>query len=495
MPPLRPSKHPKHCLVGQEALAALVVGVRHQAQAVTVSYGPNGGLVWLDRQSGMVPIKDGDAIAREWLPHDKWQALGAKALTKTLINLAKDKGDGTKACALMASAMLTKAWRFIVAGHDPATLALQGDKTLLEAIEALYAQSRPLKDQQDLCDALLVAVGNQQIAEVVAEATMSVGTDGFISVRDGQRTEGLTLEFRDGLVFESGFLAHGIQPPNKELWTLDGPMVAIVPGRLHSFSQVQSIMEEASAFAPRPLLLIVEGIEKEAMATIVLNQRQDVLCCVPFNVPGTPLTKLDKMRDLAVLSGATIFDASAGMSLDSFDPTWFGYLRTVEQTVTQTTLVAYDDRRDAIQSEAASLRQQAAVTISGHDRDRWNARAAALNGGLCLIHVGGSSAPERAVLRGLTEKALRVADAVLRHGLVAGGGKALASVGNSLASDSLGTTILKAGLVAPFERLKPDPDSTNEDATDVVVTGLRAAWSLCAVLLRTGALIVPAKEI
>lgn len=508
-----------------DALSGVTRGALGLARAVSVTHGPRSGVVVLDRAQGLLVTKDGATVAREWSPEDPLELLGARALADACKSVSRESGDGTTSTAIIGAALLRGLHKMALAGYDPANLAAEVGEATLLAIAAVREASEPVLDRAVLKTILLSATnGDEDVSEALAEACDAVGTKGAMVVRDGIRSDGIELEFKEGLHLDTGHARLGVEPPDPE-GILDGPLVALVRGRLSTLERITPILEEASQFQPRPLILVAEDIYGDALTTIALNLRKGVLTCVPLIAPGPGFSKREMLKDIAALSGATIVDPSLGMPLDSFDPAWFGSLRTALVGRDCTTLVAYEDKSILVQARVAELQVTLEGTESTFERDLLSKRVAALVGGLCIIHVGGVTEVSRKERRGRIEDAIRVSGAALAGGFVPGAGQAFLAAaracpktrGGSLLADALREIVRslarssrqEAAVALDASDGGPNPlgwdvfrgtardahlDPPIRDATLVVLSSIRAASSFAMTMARIGAAIIPSRR-
>lgn len=450
---------PKQVILGTPARQSLLAGALKMADTVAVTYGPHGRTVMLDRMAGLLTTKDGVTVAREVGLEDPVQEAGCKILRQACIKVNDDAGDGTTTTAVLAAAIMRQGHKMILAGHDPNQIVQGIRKVADKAANVLWDSALPVKDENLLRQVALVSCnGDEEVADALTEACMAVGKDGTVVIEPSERRD-ITLTFKEGIEYPSGpaspsFLGTGTER------TLDAPLVAVIIGVLSSAQDVIPLLEEASQFRPHEVILIADGVEAEALATISMNDRQGVVKCVPFTGAGLGLHRRGAMEDIATLAGATLVDKSLGMDHRQFSSDWFGGFKSASVNLSKAVFTAHDEAHDGVQARIAKLKDEMATSPHEYDRDKLRERIAKLQGGMCIVKVGGTTEPEIKERKARIEDALGAVQSALRHGVVTGGGSAYlwASTYDSLCDNlegdqKVGGQILLRALQSPLHRI------------------------------------------
>jgi chaperonin GroEL len=412
----------KRVQMGIETRKALLAGALTAAKTIGVTFGPAGRTVMLDRPAGLLSTRDGVTVARELTFEDPEGCLGAKILTDACVTVNDQVGDGTTTTAILAAELLAEGHKLIVAGYAPMQVAAGMQGAAACAVAYLTSIAEPVTSQEQLeTVALLASNGDAEIAKLLAEASMAVGKDGSVIIEDGHGTVS-TLELKEGMEIDRGAVtsAFFLGPTLERKMT--GPLVAVINRVLRTMDDVKEILEVASQWQPRELLVVAQGIEGDALAAMTLNNAQGVVKSCGVLTPGFGPTKTDWLRDVAALAGATFVDPEAGHDVARWDAEWFGALREAIILPNKSTLIAYEDNTADLSSYMAGLRARMGSTGSEYDRDKLKERLAKLSGGLAIIRVGGVTEPAMKERRARVEDALGSLRAALRGGLVPGAG-------------------------------------------------------------------------
>jgi chaperonin GroEL len=422
--------NPKNTLHGIKAREAFLRGALTLSKAVAVTYGAHGRTVMLDRASGLLATRDGVTVAREVDLSDPVENLGAQILKEACTTVNDEVGDGTTTTAILAGELLREGHKLVAAGMDPSQV-ISGMRDAADDVERMLQDiAVPVAGQEGIeTVARLASNGDDEVAKCMAEACMAVGKDGTVLIEDGHGLE-TTLELKEGMEIERGAATAAFFTEKLER-TMEGPLVAVINKHLRTVEDVTDLLEVASQFKPRELLLIVDGIEGPALATMSINNSQGVVASCAVQSPGFGPHKADVLRDIAALAGATFVDPAAGHDIGKFEAEWFGAFRQAIIRTKTSTFTAYDDNHADLEAYIARIRSQTESGKSDYDRDRVKERLAKLSGGLAVIRVGGVTEAAMKERRGRVEDALGAVRAALRGGLVPGAGTALviASVG------------------------------------------------------------------
>lgn len=416
---LRPQ--PKLILKGQEARQRLLHGAQVLAKAVSLTYGPCGRTVMLDRAAGLLATKDGVTVAREINLSDPVADLGCEILKVACVKVNDDAGDGTTSTAIIAAAVLEEGFKVIAANLDPMQVSRGVMAASRAAVSVIEDMAEPVESQELLERVAMIASnGDEVVSAKMAEACMAVGRDGTLTIEDG-KSVGIELVFKEGMEIERG-AASGVFLRNELERTLEAPLVAVIGATLKTVEDVQDIMEVASQWPKNHLLVFAEGIEGDALVTMTMNDSRDVMKCIAVPSPGFHTKKKDYLRDIAALAGADYIDPDMGSDFRSWDAEWFGSLRSATIRAKSSTLVAFDEASEVIQERIAVVRAEMAGMSSEYDIDRCNERIAKLSGGLCIMQVGGVTESEMRERRARIEDALGAVRAALEEGVIPGAG-------------------------------------------------------------------------
>lgn len=457
---------------GRPALRALYRGVSDLAKLVSVTYGPNGGKVIVDKLGNPLVTTDGAALARE-MQFGDLRRIGVSLARSASSKTDDTSGDGTTTTLILVGAILEAALaHYSPVSWDPVGI-VRGIREGLPLVEAQILQLVRDPTPEILHRvALMAAHGDDLVASSIVGAIERVGENGTILLKAGEGV-GIETEVRDGLVLDQGWCAHGMAPQDgKGERELEGPLVATVAHPLSTFQHVQSLMEEASQWPGRGLVLFCHRLYGDALTTILLNHNKGVLPCVAISYSGPPQGLDDWLEDIAAVTNASVVSPASGMDLTKFDASWLGYARKATVSKSKTEIFSYMDDviSQRIDARVLALMAQAETTSFEYDRDRSHERASALDGGLCTLKIGGYTAQEAQDRRSRAEDTLHAVQACLSSGVVPGAGRAFqyASYIPELQTQ-LGGTVLAQALKKPLSAL-----ATREGVAPNVVLSVRS---------------------
>jgi len=376
----------------------------------------------MDRMAGLLTTKDGVTVARELEDEDRLQNMGTQILKTACIKVNDQVGDGTTTTAVMAAEMLRLGHKQIAAGRDPMQVARGMTKARDVVVELLEEEALPITSLEDLERvAMLSSNGDEPVAKAMAKACMAVGKDGTISIRDGVSV-GVELELKEGMELDKGAVSSSFLDPETREREFDGPLVAVINRQLSAIIDVQDMLEVASQWRPRELLVFSLGVDGEALSTMLMNDSQGTVKSCAVVCPGFGHHKADYLMDLAALTGADFVDREAGYDHREWNPEWFGALRSAKVTSSSTQVEAYDEASETIEEQATRLRGQMDSVASEYDRDLLKERLAKLTGGLAIMKVGDFTESALKERRARVEDALGSVQASLRGGVLPGGG-------------------------------------------------------------------------
>lgn len=445
---------------GQKARQVILEGVLELARAVAVTYGPRGRNVMMDRPAGHIVTKDGVSVAYEVQPENPLKRIGARTLLQACIRVRDKAGDGTTTTAILAAGLMRRAHKLIAAGHDPGELARGIQRAWAYARPMLVHFSYPVTRQAELeAVAMVSSNGDRAVSKALAEACMTVGKTGTVSIEDGRHVD-IELEHRPGFEWDCGLDSTRQLGKDGSPRKFDIALVALVPAYLETVADVQSILEEGSQW-PHPIIVVARRTAGAALATIVKNdQENEAIKCVSVRASRIPHDVWDNLEDLAALTGATIADPKAGRDHKKWDPEWFGSVQSGEIREKSASLISFenDETDDRILDRVNVLRARRDSTDFDFDRDRLDERIAKLSGGFCVMRVGGVTEVERRERRGRIEDCLGSVQGALREGVMPGAGTAYIRVHEVLegheepipAEDAQGWRLLSEALTDPL---------------------------------------------
>jgi chaperonin GroEL len=410
--------------IGDDARKRLLEGAQMLCKAVSVTFGPKGRTVLLDRFGGLLTTKDGVTVAREVTLEDPIQNQGAQIIKEACVTVNEEVGDGTTTTAVLAAEILKEGHKLILAGMDPKQV-IQGMRAAqTSAIKVLYSICMGIKTQGELEQVALIASNHdEEIAQNLAKACMAVGKDGTVSIEDSPSIE-CTLEFKEGMDLDKGAASPAFFEGNDQERVIEGPLVAVVNAEIKEFEDVREILETASQWPQNELIIFALGYGNQALTTMTINNKKGVLKCCALNTPGIGAQKVETLKDIAALSGADFCDPAAGYNSEFWDADWFGSLRKITIKHSNALLQAYPEARETLQQRIDWLKAEDKHSTSDYDSDRIKERLAKLSGGLAIFKVGGATETALKERRARVEDALGAVQAALREGVVPGGGSA-----------------------------------------------------------------------
>ncbi|WP_278935797.1 chaperonin GroEL [Parasutterella excrementihominis] len=414
----------KQVLFGNDARSRMVNGVL--ADAVKVTLGPKGRNVVLERAFGGPTItKDGVSVAKEVELKDKFENMGAQMVKEVASKTSDNAGDGTTTATVLAQAIVDEGMKYVAAGMSPMDLKRGIDKAVAAAIEQLHSLSKPTTTSKEVAQVgAISANSDHEIGDIIAEAMEKVGKEGVITVEDGKSLHN-ELEVVEGMQFDRGYLSpYFINNPDKQVALLENPYLLLVEKKISNIRDLLPILEQV-AKSGRPLLIIAEDIEGEALATLVVNSIRGVLKTVAVKAPGFGDRRKAMLEDIAILTGGTVISSDVGLTLEKATLAELGSAKKVEVNKESTTIIDGAGKEDQIEARVKQIRAQMEETSSDYDREKLQERVAKLAGGVALIKVGAATEVEMKEKKARVEDALHATRAAVEEGVVAGGGVAL----------------------------------------------------------------------
>jgi chaperonin GroEL len=433
----------KHLHFDEVARRAMERGVNILADTVKVTLGPKGRNVVIAKSFGAPLItNDGVTIAKEIELSDPAENMGAQLVKEVATKTNDVAGDGTTTATVLAQAMVKEGLRNLAAGAQPMDLKLGIEAAVLKVSETLRSQATPISGKEQIGNVATISAQERAIGELIAEAMDKVGKDGVITVEESSTTA-LELDFTEGMQFDKGFISpYFVTDTDRMEAVLDDPYILISGGKISALSELLPILEKV-AQTSKPLLIIAEDVEGEALSTLVVNKMRGVFASAAVKAPGFGDRRKAMLQDMAILTGATVVTTEIGMKLDQVGLEVLGRARRVVLDKDNTTIVDGAGEKQRVQDRISEIRKEIEITDSDWDRTKLQERLAKLAGGVCVIKVGAHTEVE------LKEKKLRLEDAIsatraaVEEGIVVGGGAALVHAANSLEGD-LGFTGDKA---------------------------------------------------
>lgn len=416
----------KQVLFGDDARVRMVRGINILANAVKVTLGPKGRNVVLDRTFGSPLVtKDGVTVAREIELKDKFENMGAQMVREVASKTNDNAGDGTTTATVLAQAIVAEGMKFVAAGMNPMDLKRGIDKAVECAIAELKKISKPVTTTKEIAQVgSISANSDQEIGEIIAQAMEKVGKEGVITVEDGKSLKN-ELDVVEGMQFDRGYLSpYFITNPDKQVAVLENPFILLHDQKISNIRDLLPILEQV-AKAGRPLLIIAEDLEGEALATLVVNSLRGILKVCAVKAPGFGDRRKATLEDIAILTGGTVITKDLGLSLDKTTLDNLGQAKRVEVNKENTTIINGAGDPAAIEARVKNIRTQIETVTSDYDREKLQERVAKLAGGVALIKVGAATEVEMKEKKARVDDALHATRAAVEEGVVPGGGVAL----------------------------------------------------------------------
>ena len=416
----------KEVIFGDSARARMLRGVNILADAVKVTLGPKGRNVVLEKSFGAPTItKDGVSVAKEIELRDKYENMGAQMVKEVASQTSDLAGDGTTTATVLAQAMLREGLKSVAAGMNPMDLKRGIDKAVIAAVEALKSISRPCSDNKEIAQVgTISANSDSSIGEIIAKAMDKVGKEGVITVEEGQSLQN-ELELVEGMQFDRGYLSpYFVNKQETMSAELENPLVLIYDKKISNIREMLPILEGV-AKQGRPLLIISEDVEGEALATLVVNNIRGILKVCAVKAPGFGDRRKAMLQDIAMLTAGTVISEELGMSLEKAEVSVLGSAKRVVIDKENTTIIDGAGKKADIAARIKQIKAQIEDATSDYDKEKLQERVAKLAGGVAVIKVGAASEMEMKEKKARVEDALHATRAAVEEGVVAGGGTAL----------------------------------------------------------------------
>jgi chaperonin GroEL len=444
----------------EDARRGLERGLNILADTVKVTLGPRGRNVVLEKKWGAPTItNDGVSIAKEIELEDPWEKIGAELVKEVAKKTDDVAGDGTTTATVLAQALVREGLRNVAAGADPLSLK-RGIEQAVEAItEQLHKMSREVETKEQIAATASISAADPTIGELIAEALDKVGKEGVVTVEESNAL-GMELELTEGMRFDKGYLAgYFVTDPERQEAVLEDPYILLYGSKISAVKDLLPVLEKVMQ-ASKPLLIIAEDVEGEALATLVVNKIRGTFKSVAVKAPGFGDRRKAILQDIATLTGGQVISEDVGLKLDNADISLLGRARKVVVTKDETTIVEGSGDAEQIQGRVNQIRNDIANSDSDYDREKLQERLAKLAGGVAVIKAGAATEVELKERKHRIEDAVRNAKAAVEEGIVAGGGVALlqaaeqAFAGLHLEGDeATGANIVKIAVEAPLKQI------------------------------------------
>ncbi|WP_457028869.1 chaperonin GroEL [Kitasatospora sp. P5_F3] len=449
---------PKILQFDEDARRSLERGVNKLADTVKVTIGPKGRNVVIDKKFGAPTItNDGVTIAREIELDDPYENLGAQLVKEVATKTNDVAGDGTTTATVLAQALVNEGLRNVAAGAGPAALKKGIDKAVAAVSAHLLASAREIEGKEDVAAVASLSAQDQQVGDLIAEAIDKVGKDGVITVEESN-TFGVELDFTEGMQFDKGYLSpYFVTDAERQEAVLEDPYILINQGKISSIQELLPLLEKIlQGGTSKPLLIIAEDVDGEALSTLVVNKIRGTFNAVAVKAPGFGDRRKAILGDLATLTGATVISEEVGLKLDQAGLDVLGSARRITITKDDTTVVDGAGESDAVAGRVNQIKAEIANTDSDWDREKLQERLAKLAGGVCVIKVGAATEVELKERKHRLEDAISATRAAVEEGIVAGGGASLVHAQKVL-DGGLGLTGDEATGVAVVRKALAEP--------------------------------------
>jgi len=444
----------------QKAREAILRGVDTLADAVKVTLGPRGRNVILEKTFGSPTItKDGVTVAKEIELEDKFENMGAQMVKEVASKTSDVAGDGTTTATVLAQAIYKEGSKLVAAGVNPMAIKRGIEKAVEAVVEELKKLSKPTKDQEEIAQVGTISANNDTtIGNIIAEAMNKVGKEGVITVEEAKSME-TTLEIVEGMQFDRGYTSpYFVTDPEKMTVTLSNPYILLNEKKISSMKDLIPILEQIARMG-KPLLIIAEDVEGEALATLVVNKLRGTLQVSAVKAPGFGDRRKAMLEDIAILTGGKVISEDLGVKLESVTVNDLGTAKTVTIDKDNTTIVDGGGSRKDLEGRVKQIRAQIDETTSDYDREKLQERLAKLVGGVAVIHVGAATETEMKEKKARVEDALNATRAAVEEGIVPGGGVALLRAAKGLEKVKLegeeqsGVTLVHRALEEPIRQI------------------------------------------
>ena len=515
----------------EEARKALERGVDALADTVKITLGPRGRNVVLDKGYGLPTItNDGVTIAKEIELSDQFENLGAQIVKEVATKSNDVAGDGTTTAIVLAQALIKEGLKMVAAGANPMFIRKGMEKASRKVVEELVKRAKKINNNSEIAQVASISAADEEIGSLIAQAMEKVGENGVITVEEAKSLD-TTLEVVEGMQFDNGYLSpYMVSDAERMVSELDNPFILITDKKVASMKELLPVLEK-TVETGRPLVIIAEDVEGEALATLVVNKLRGTLNVVAVKAPAFGDRRKAMLEDIAVLTGGEVISEEKGIKLENADIAFLGQAKKVKVTKDHTVIVDGAGESSTIKARVSQLLAQVQETTSDYDKEKLQERLAKLSGGVAVVKVGAATETEMKERKLRIEDALNATRAAVEEGIVSGGGTILVEISKAMedfkleGEEGIGVEIVKKALFAPLrqiainagvdagvilERVKSSEDGTGYDAAKeeyvnmvkagiidpakVTRSAIQNAVSVSSVLLTTEAVVANEKE-
>jgi chaperonin GroEL len=450
----------KEIIYDMKAREAMLNGVKILADSVVVTLGPKGRNVVLEKSWGSPTVtKDGVTVAKEIELEDKFENMGAQMVKEVASKTSDMAGDGTTTATVLARAIYEEGQKLVAAGNNPMAIKRGVDKAVEVAVKELHRISKPTKDQREIAQVGTISANNDEtIGNIIAEAMNKVGKEGVITVEEAKAME-TSLEVVEGMQFDRGYLSpYFVTDADKMITSLEDPYILINEKKIGTMKDLLPILEQIAKMG-KPLVIIAEDVEGEALATLVVNKLRGTLQVAAVKAPGFGDRRKAMLEDIAILSGGQVVSEDLGIKLENLTLSDLGQAKRIVIDKDNTTIVDGGGSRAALEGRVKQIRAQIEETTSDYDREKLQERLAKLIGGVAVINVGAATETEMKEKKARVEDALNATRAAVEEGIVPGGGVALVRCLESLekikikADQKLGVKVVIRAIEEPLRQI------------------------------------------
>ncbi len=464
----------KQVIFEDAARRSLKRGIDRLADAVKVTIGPKGRNVVLDKKFGSPTItNDGVTIARDIELEDPFENMGAQLLKEVATKTDDVAGDGTTTAVVLGQALVSEGLRNVTAGANPMVLKHGIERAVEVIVEEIKAAARPVDSRDQIAAVAAISAADPEVGEIIAEVMDKVGKDGVITVEEGQSL-GLEKEYTEGMQFDRGYIsAYFVTNPDRMEAVLENAKILVTDKKISAVADILPALEKAVQVG-RPMLMIAEDVDGEALATLVVNKLRGTIQVLAVKAPGFGDRRKEMLRDIAILTGATVISEEVGRKLDSVTAEDLGEARRIVATKDDTTIVDGAGREPDIKARMNQIKAQIEETTSDYDREKLQERLAKLAGGVAVIKVGAATEVELKEKKHRIEDALSTTRAAVEEGIVAGGGVTLLQAIPALdalkleGDEAVGVDIVRHALEAPARQIADNAGARGEVVIDQV---------------------------
>ncbi|HHT81526.1 MAG: chaperonin GroEL [Sphaerochaeta sp.] len=453
----------KQLQFNEEARKSLVAGVEKISRAVMATLGPKGRLVVIDKKFGAPTVtKDGVSVAREIELEDPFENMGAQLLKEVATKTNDVAGDGTTTATVLAWSITKEGMKSVAAGVNPMGIRRGIDKAVNDAVVEIKKQAKMIKDKEEIAQVASISANNDRtIGDEIANAMEKVGLDGVITVEESKTIE-TTTDFVEGMQFDRGYLS-AYFCNNRETMTtvMDDPFILIYDKKISNMKELLPVLEKV-AQTNKPLLIIAEDVDGEALATLVVNSVRGILNVVAVKAPGFGDRRKAMLEDIAVLTGGEVISEELGLKLENADLTQLGRAKSIKVEKENTTIINGNGKQSEIKDRIAQIKVQIGDTTSDYDREKLQERLAKLAGGVAVLNVGAATEVELKEKKHRVEDALSATRAAIEEGVIPGGGVALVQAAKALGEydlskltdeEQIGYKIVRRALEEPIRQI------------------------------------------